>query len=290
MREKITNLFKEYYGNNAKFREGQLEAIESTYLNPKTLVVQKTGWGKSLVYFLSTKLFRSEGRGMTLVVSPLLVLMENQKDAANKLKIRCACLNSLVKKENRSSLINDIVKDNYDLVFITPENLFKPDVQEALPNINISLFVIDEAHCISDWGHDFRLEYGKLNKVLKRLPDSVHVLGTTATANDRVVNDLKEQLGNNVFISRGSLTRESLIICNVELHDTASRYAWILKNINKLPGSGIIYCLTQKDCDYLANFLCENGISARAYYSKNEEGEMENQHIIKVYMDVLISN
>lgn len=285
MREKITKILKQYYGNNAEFREGQYEAIESTYKNPRTLVVQKTGWGKSLVYFISTKLFKEENKGFTLVVSPLLVLMENQKEAAIKLNIKCAALNSTISKEDRASIISGMVNQYYDLIFVTPETLFRDDIQSALPNMKIGLFVVDEAHCISDWGHDFRLNYGKLNRIIKKFPSNVHVLGTTATANDRVVNDLKEQFGNNVYISRGSLTRDSLHINVVEVKNVAERYTWILKNINKLPNTGIIYCLTQRDCEYLTKFLCENGISALAYYSKSQDQEQENMEIIQKFLN-----
>lgn len=283
MKDKITNILKQYYGDDAEFRDGQYEAIESTYKNSRTLIVQKTGWGKSLVYFISTKLFREENKGITLVVSPLLVLMENQKEAANKLNIKCATLNSTVSIEERPNIIRNMVNNVYDLVFVTPETLFKDDIQSALPNIKIGLFVVDEAHCISDWGHDFRLEYGKLNKILQKLPSNVHVLGTTATANNRVVKDLQKQFGAEVYISRGPLTRDSLNINIVNVKNAAERYTWILKNINKLPGTGIIYCLTQRDCDYLSSFLNKNGISALAYYSKNQKEELENMDIIKKF-------
>lgn len=161
-----------------------------------------------------------------------------------------------------------------------PEALFSDDVQKHLKNIRIGLFVIDEAHCISDWGHDFRLEYGNLKRIIGQLPPTVPILATTATANDRVIADLEVQLGNNVFVSRGPLTRESLSIQVLNMPNRIERYAWILENIRKLPGSGIIYCLTQRDCDYLADFLRKNRISAEAYYSRDgEDGERINAEI-----------
>lgn len=285
MKERITKILRQYYGENANFREGQYEAIESTYKNSRTLVVQKTGWGKSLVYFISTKLFREENKGFTLVVSPLLVLMENQKEAASKLNIKCAVLNSTVLKEERPTIIKNMINQYYDLVFVTPETLFKDDIQTALPNMKIGLFVVDEAHCISDWGHDFRLNYGKLNKIIQKFPSNVHVLGTTATANNRVVNDLKKQFGDGVYISRGSLTRDSLHINVIKVKNAVERYTWILKNINKLPGTGIIYCLTQRDCDYLTKFLLDNGINAESYYSKSQEEETRNMEIIHKFLN-----
>ncbi len=273
-------ILKEVYGEKAEFRDGQLEAIETTLSHKRTLVVQKTGWGKSLVYFTCTKINREQGKGVTLVVSPLLVLMQNQLDAANKIGLKCDLLNSNTR--NRfGNIINNLKNDELDVIFITPETLFTEEVQKALPEIKISLFVIDEAHCISDWGHDFRLEYGNLIKVILNLPSSISVLATTATANERVIEDLTVQLGGDVYVSRGSLTRDSLIIKVLYLPQRAARYAWILKNINSLPGTGIIYCLTRRDCDYVSDFLNKNGILSLPYYSDKSKQEQMNEAIDK---------
>ena len=269
-------ILKSLYGESACFRDGQYEAIEATLLNRRTLVVQRTGWGKSLVYFACTKLLRNRDAGTTFVVSPLLVLMQNQIEAAERMGLRCEALNSQT-KDRREEVLQGIIDGEIDLVLVTPETLFTNDVQAALPRMRIGLFVIDEAHCISDWGHDFRLEYSRLKEVLHVLPSNVPVLATTATANDRVVEDLKAQLGDQVFVSRGPLTRESLYIQVVRLQKKAERYAWILENINRMPGCGIIYCLTQRDCDYLADFLKRNGVSALSYYSRDGEEEAKNR-------------
>ena len=264
-------VLKDLYGKDARFREGQYEAIEATLLHRRTLVVQRTGWGKSLVYFICTKLLREKGNGVTLVVSPLLVLMQNQMEAAEKLGLRCEAMNSTT-KDRHEEILCAIEDGEVDLVLVTPETLFQKKIQTALPQIRIGLFVIDEAHCISDWGHDFRLEYSRLKEVLTKLPSNVPVLATTATANDRVIADLKGQLGEQVFVSRGPLSRDSLWIQVISMQKKAERYAWILENIGKLPGSGIIYCLTQRDCDYLADFMSQNGSSVMAYHAgKNEE-------------------
>ena len=280
-------ILKNLYGNSAEFREGQFEAIEATIRNRRTLVVQKTGWGKSLVYFTATKLHREMGRGMTLVVSPLLVLMKNQIEAATRLGLHCENLNSET-REQWPEILKSAKGEKVDLIFATPEALFSESMQKALPEIRLGLFVIDEAHCISDWGHDFRLEYGKLYKIIDALPPNVSLLGTTATANDRVIADLKKQMGEDVFVSKGPLTRESLHIQVLHINSKQERYAWILENISNLPGSGIIYCLTQRDCDYLADFLKENGVSAKAYHSgltREEASEIEmlfRNNLIKV--------
>ena len=271
---KALGIIRSAYGEGAEFREGQYEAIESTLTHHRSLVVQKTGWGKSLVYFVCTKILRDSGHGATFVVSPLLALMENQLQAAAAFGLHSVVLNSAT-KESRAGDLELIKSGQCDLVFITPETLFSDSVQSALSSIPIGLFVVDEAHCISDWGHDFRLEYTRLYRVIRKLPQTVSVLGTTATANDRVIEDLKHQLGENVYVSRGSLMRRSLSIQILLLPTPAERYAWMLQNIPNLPGSGIVYCLTQRDCDYIAAFLQENGINAKAYHSGMESAETE---------------
>ena len=262
-----SKILSQTYGAGASFRDGQYEAIEATMTKRRTLVVQRTGWGKSLVYFISTKMNRDHGHGMTMVISPLLVLMDNQMDFARRMGIRCTALNSRIKKnsEERTEIIYQLRNDRIDMLFITPETLMSDEIQGILPDIRIGLFVVDEAHCISDWGHDFRLEYGRLGRIISGIFSNVPVLATTATANDRVVNDLKTQLGHDVYISRGPLTRPSLHIQVLRLEGKTDRYAWLLENLPKLPGSGIIYCITKRDCEHLADFLNQNRISARPY-------------------------
>ena len=257
---------KEAYGEDAEFRPGQYEAIEAVFTNRRTLVVQKTGWGKSLVYFISAKMTE----GVTLVVSPLLVLMDNQREAGERLGLSCVLLNSRLKGDEREEAFEQLKNGEIDIAFTTPETLNREDMRMLLPQLQIGLFVIDECHCISDWGHDFRLEYGMLNRVIQILPESVPVLGTTATANDRVIEDLKKQFGENVYVSRGPLTRESLHIEILKMGNKAERYAWIGENLRRLPGTGIIYCLTQRDCEKLSAYLNDEGYTTRPYHSGND--------------------
>ncbi len=258
------------YGERADFRKGQYEAIEAAVNRKRTLIVQRTGWGKSIVYFISAKLFRQKKMGCTIVVSPLLVLMDNQMEMARKMGLNCGIINSTT-KDTWPEIIASLKNDELDVVFVTPESLFRDEISTMLPKIHVGLFVIDEAHCISDWGHDFRLEYGKLGRVISALPANVSVLAVTATANNRVIDDLKRQLGNNVYVSRGELSRESLHIQILFLETKAKRYGWLLENLEKLPGTGIIYCLTRKDCEELSDFLSKNGLSVMPYYSGNDE-------------------
>lgn len=277
--EKALRLF---IGDDAAFRDGQYEAIAATLTQKRTLVVQRTGWGKSIVYFVCTKILRAENKGLTLIISPLLSLMENQIQSAAKAGLKGAVLNSRKSIEEKDQILQDMKNDSIDLVLTTPETLFTEKVQSNFSNIKIGLFVIDEAHCISDWGHDFRLEFCKINRVINSMLKNVPILATTATANDRVVDDLKKQLGGEVYVSRGPLMRKNLSIQILNLRDKAIRYAWIIENINKIPGSGIIYCLTQNDCEHLANFLNENKINARAYHSGL--GEECNQETEQLFM------
>lgn len=270
IKAKAEKALRDFIGEKGNFRPGQFEAIEATLMNRRTLVVQRTGWGKSMVYFVCTKLLRDEGKGVTLIISPLLVLMENQISAAKKAGLECGVLNSTRTNEEKTEIIEKMKNGGIDIVFTTPETLFSELVQKALPQIKIGLFVVDEAHCISDWGHDFRLEYCRLSKVINTMPGSVPLLATTATANDRVIADLEEQLGGNVYVSRGPLMRNNLSIQVLKLANKTERYAWIYENVPKLNGSGIIYCLTRDDCDEIAQFLTGSGISARAYYSGKE--------------------
>ena len=269
--DRIYEILRESYGENAEFREGQKEAIDAVVNGKRTLVVQKTGWGKSLVYFLATKLLKEKKRdGITLIISPLLALMNNQIDSAKKLGINVKTINS-DNKDEWDNIISDICDNNtVDALIISPERLANSDfVKDCLDKIKnrVNLFVVDEAHCISDWGHDFRPDYRRIVKILQLLPGNVPVLATTATANDRVVNDIVAQLGENLVISRGELIRESLAIQVIKLQKKEDRLAWLAENIEKMPGSGVVYCLTKADCDLVTDWLNESNIKSEKYYA-----------------------
>ena len=252
----------------AEFRDGQWEAIEALVEGGRrALVVQRTGWGKSAVYFLATRLLRDRGAGATVLISPLLALMRNQIDAATRLGVHAATINS----ENRDDWteIEERVRNGeVDVLLISPERLNNPRFRhDVLPDLLkvIGLFVVDEAHCISDWGHDFRPDYRRIARVLDELPPDVPVLCTTATANDRVVEDIVDQLGSSLVVSRGTLDRESLALSVLDLPDPAARLAWLAHTIPTLDGTGIVYCLTVGDTERVAGFLRQQGIDALAY-------------------------
>lgn len=254
------------------------------------LVVQRTGWGKSMVYFLATKLLRERGSGPTLLISPLLSLMRNQLDAAARIGINARTINS-TNNEDWNQIEGELRSDRVDLLLISPERLANESFrQEVLSDIaaRIGLFVIDEAHCISDWGHDFRPDYRRIVRVLQALPSNVPVLATTATANDRVVSDVMSQLGDDIELSRGPLVRESLKLQNISMPSPAARMAWLAKTIPDLPGSGIIYTLTQRDTEKLAEWLVSNGINAKAYHAgirDREDGTSVREELEQQLLD-----
>jgi ATP-dependent DNA helicase RecQ len=287
--DRAAALLRELAGPGARFREHQLEAVRDLVeRRARVLCVQRTGWGKSAVYFLATALLRERGAGPAVIVSPLLALMRNQIAAAARLGVRAHTINSTNRDEwetVRALLADDAV----DLLLISPERLNNPRFREDLLPLfveRVGLVVVDEAHCISDWGHDFRPDYRRIEELLARLPAGVAVLGTTATANDRVVADVEEQLatGAPVTTYRGPLGRSSLRFEVVELPGQAERLAWLATWLPQLPGSGIVYTLTKRDSEIVAEWLRGRGIAAEAY-----SGEVETDRRIAVE-DRLLTN
>jgi len=254
----------------AQFRDGQWEAIASIILaRSRLLVVQRTGWGKSIVYFLATRLLRDNHAGSTLLISPLLALMRNQIVAAERININAATINSS-NPEEWEQINTQLQAGIIDILLISPERLANEDFRQRilLPiSQRIGLFVVDEAHCISDWGHDFRPDYRRIVRVLQALPQTIPALATTATANNRVVNDIITQLGANLMVSRGTLTRKSLQLQTIKLPSPAARMAWLAEQLPILPESGIIYALTIKDTERVADWLNQQGIHAQAYHA-----------------------
>ncbi|MGH2616790.1 MAG: RecQ family ATP-dependent DNA helicase, partial [Thermomicrobiales bacterium] len=256
-------------GPGARFREGQWEAIAAIALRrERLLVVQKTGWGKSLVYFIATRFLRDSGAGPTLIVSPLLALMRDQVRMAERIGIHSATLNSANREE--WDLIEDrLRRDVLDVLLISPERLGNDRfLHRTLPAMQAGagLLVIDEAHCISDWGHDFRPDYRRIVGIVRQLAPNVPVLATTATANDRVVGDVRSQLGNAVTVLRGPLTRESLRLQSLRLDTHAERLAWLAEQIPGLRRAGIVYVQTVSDAQQVSEWLRLQGLDTPAYY------------------------
>ncbi|MET0386042.1 MAG: RecQ family ATP-dependent DNA helicase, partial [Polyangiales bacterium] len=263
-------------GERAVLRDDQWSAIAALVRDARrALVVQRTGWGKSAVYFVATLLLRRRGAGPTVIVSPLLALMRNQITAAERAGVRAVTVNSSNAHEWHE-VYASVQRGEVDALLVSPERLNNPGFRdEVLPALAASagLLVVDEAHCISDWGHDFRPDYRRIRSLLAELGPSTPVLATTATANARVVGDVADQLGSDTLVLRGSLDRESLHLAVLELPDPAHRLAWLADHLTELPGSGIVYTLTVAAADEVAAFLKGRGIQALAYSGRTENAE-----------------
>ncbi|ROP45630.1 RecQ family ATP-dependent DNA helicase [Pseudokineococcus lusitanus] len=270
---------------DAALRDGQGEAVEALVdRHARALVVQRTGWGKSAVYFVSTALLRERGAGPTLLVSPLLALMRDQVAAAARAGVRAVEISSATAHENDLAL-QALAADEVDVLLISPERLVNPAfAEQVLPGLlaRTGLLVVDEAHCISDWGHDFRPDYRRIRDLLGRLPEGTPVLATTATANARVVEDVAEQLSApapgsaapvEVLTVRGPLARDSLRLGVLELPDDAARLAWLTAHLPDLPGSGIVYTLTVAATEDTAAALRAAGHEVLAYTGRTDDAE-----------------
>jgi ATP-dependent DNA helicase RecQ len=262
--------------DDATLREDQWSAISALAVDRRrALVVQKTGWGKSAVYFVATLLLREAGLGPTVIVSPLLALMRNQIAAAQRAGIRAVTINS-TNPEDWVSIEESIHAGEVDVLLVSPERLNNPKFRDAvLPRLaaECGLLVVDEAHCISDWGHDFRPDYRRIRTLLADLPDGIPVLATTATANSRVTSDVAEQMGSGVLVLRGSLDRESLRLAVVSLKTPEQRLAWLSDHLSEQPGSGIVYCLTVAATEEIADYLRSRGHDVAAYSGRTEAAE-----------------
>ncbi|MGW5198584.1 RecQ family ATP-dependent DNA helicase [Streptomyces spiralis] len=266
-------------GASARLREDQWQAVAALVEERRrALVVQRTGWGKSAVYFVATALLRRRGSGPTVIVSPLLALMRNQVESAARAGIRARTINS-ANPEEWDAIHAEVERGGTDVLLVSPERLNSVDFRDQLlPRLaaTTGLLVVDEAHCISDWGHDFRPDYRRLRAMLAELPAGVPVLATTATANARVTADVAEQLGTGAgeaLVLRGPLDRESLRLGVVRLPDAAHRLAWLAEHLDELPGSGIVYALTVAAAEEAAAFLRQRGFQVASYTGRTENAD-----------------
>ncbi|MDX3372846.1 RecQ family ATP-dependent DNA helicase [Streptomyces sp. ME02-6991-2A] len=266
-------------GGSARLREDQWQAVAALVEERRrALVVQRTGWGKSAVYFVATALLRRRGSGPTVIISPLLALMRNQVDSAARAGIRARTINS-ANPEEWETIYGEVERGETDVLLVSPERLNSVDFRDqVLPRLaaTTGLLVVDEAHCISDWGHDFRPDYRRLRTMLTELPQGVPVLATTATANSRVTADVAEQLGTGTgeaLVLRGPLERESLRLGVIQLPDAAHRLAWLAEHLDELPGSGIIYTLTVAAAEEATAFLRGRGFPVASYTGKTENAD-----------------
>jgi ATP-dependent DNA helicase RecQ len=278
-KKKAQKLLKRSIGPDAEFRPQQWQAIDGL-VNDKDrlLLVQRTGWGKSTVYFIATKLLREQGEGPTLIISPLLALMHNQiQDAEQQLGLEAWTINSNNTEEWEEAK-QSVIDGACDVLLISPERLanqeFQDDVLMEMED-EFGLLVVDEAHCISDWGHDFRPDYRRIRRILQELPERIPVAATTATANDRVIEDVTQQVPN-LRVIRGNLVRGSLRIQTNQIGSRAKRLAWLAENIQEVPSAGIIYCLTTDQVEIVADWLNKQGLNVAPYHG-GMEGERRRE-------------
>ncbi len=263
------------------FRDGQFEAIEALVARgDRVLVVQRTGWGKSAVYFVATALRRAQGAGPTVIISPLLALMRDQIAAADRAGIRAVTMNS-ANVTDWDQIRAALVADEVDVLLVSPERLNNPRFrEEQLPDLarRCGLLVIDEAHCISDWGHDFRPDYRRIKDLLIALPEGTPVLATTATANARVVADIEVQLATGAVPTvtiRGGLARDSLRLGVLPAMSPEQRLGWLIAHLGDLPGSGIVYALTVSGAEDIATALTQAGHRVAAYTGRTDPMDRE---------------
>ena len=264
--------------HNAEFREGQEDAIRHIVEGRgRLLVVQRTGWGKSFVYFIATKLLREAGTGPALLISPLLSLMRNQIAAAERMGVRAIRITS-DNLEHWEAAEECLRRDEADILLIAPERLgnehFRTEVLAEIAE-RIAFLVIDEAHCISDWGHDFRPHYRLIERIARTLPANLRLLATTATANDRVMGDLGTVLGPDLEVQRGDLNRPSLMLQTIRLPRQSERLAWLAEQVPVMLGSGIIYTLTVRDANQVAEWLKSRGLAVEAYTGQTGDRRAE---------------
>ncbi|WP_433535827.1 DEAD/DEAH box helicase [Micromonospora sp. CA-249363] len=282
VRERAEAVLRRLAGEHARLREDQWRAIEALVVDRRrVLCVQRTGWGKSAVYFVATALLRAHeqsgengGHGPTVIVSPLLALMRNQVEAAARAGIRARTINS-ANLDEWDEITAEIQAGAVDVLLISPERLNNPDFRDGvLPKLaaTTGLLVVDEAHCVSDWGHDFRPDYRRLRTFLAELPERTPVLATTATANARVTQDVAEQLGD-ALVLRGTLDRESLRLGVLDLPSPAHRLAWLADHLDELPGSGIVYTLTVAAAGETTEFLRSRGYPVASYTGQADDAD-----------------
>ncbi|GAA4284413.1 RecQ family ATP-dependent DNA helicase [Brevibacterium daeguense] len=279
LRESALTALRELTGNpDAAFHPGQFEAIESLVAGRRrTLVVQRTGWGKSAVYFVAARLLRQAGRGPSLIISPLLALMRDQVGAAERAGVRAHTLNSSNVTE-WDTVLGDLGSGAVDVLLISPERLNNPKFRDhVLTHLlgEVGMIVVDEAHCISDWGHDFRPDYRRIGALLDGLPADLPVLATTATANERVAADVAEQLGQDTLVIRGPLARDSLRLGVAPVRPSSTRIAWLAEHLDGFAGSGIIYTLTVSAAQDTARALRQAGWDVAAYTGGTDPQDRE---------------
>lgn len=255
-----------------KFYDKQWEAIDKILKGERVLLIEKTGFGKSLCFQFPATMFE----GTTVIFSPLIALMRDQVKKLNSLNISAKCINSEQTSEENSKIIEEAKSGKLKILYIAPERQENDEWIEAVRYMNLSMVVIDEAHCISVWGHDFRPAFRRIINLVKLLPSGLPVLATTATATKKVEKDIEKQIGDNVTVIRGNLLRENFQLYSIKVESEDEKLIWLGKNIevlsDKLNGTGIIYTGTRADTEIYSRWFEYLKISS-AHYNAGLDSE-----------------
>lgn len=244
-----------------KFYDEQWLTIDKILKGEKVLLIEKTGFGKSLCFQFPATVFK----GTTVIFSPLVALMRDQVKKLTALGISAKCIIHEQGNEVNSQIINEAKQGKVKILYISPERMENSEWIEATRQMNLSMVVVDEAHCISVWGHDFRPAFKRIINLVKLLPKGLPVLATTATATKRVELDVAQQIGNNIMTIRGNLMRDNFKLFVVKVTSEDEKLIWLGKNLNNLPGSGILYTGTRVDTEIYSKWFENIKISSTAY-------------------------
>ncbi len=264
------------------FYDEQWEAIRRLLNGERILMIQRTGFGKSLCYQFPATQFS----GITVIFSLLIALMRDQVKALNNKGVSARYINSEQSAEENSSTIQDALNGKVKILYIAPERQENMEWIEATRKMNLSMVVIDEAHTISVWGHDFRPAFRRIINLVKLLPQSLPVLATTATATKRVQHDIEQQIGGKLTTIRGLLVRDNFKLYAIKVHSEDEKLVWLAQNLNRIEGTGLIYTGTRVGTEIYAKWLAANGINAINYNAGHdadtrkdiENGLMQNRY------------
>ena len=264
-----------------KFYDEQWLTIEKILKGERVLLIERTGYGKSLCFQFPATQFS----GVTVIFSPLIALMRDQVNNLNKLGIAAKYINSEQTREENFQALQEAVDGDLKILYIAPERQENREWIEATREMDLSMIVIDEAHTISVWGHDFRPSFRRIINLVQLLPKELPVLATTATATGRVQKDIERQISGDLSTIRGNLMRENFHLFVIETQSEDEKMLWLAENLENIPGTGIIYTGTRVNTEIYNRWLDHNRINSTDYNAgfdgetrkEIEEGFMSNR-------------
>ena len=248
VRLEAEKILKEKF-NIDHFYDEQWEVIESLLNGKRVLFIEKTGFGKSLCFQFPAIVFS----GVTIVFSPLIALMRDQCRKLNFLGIAAKCINSEQEEEENNKIIEEAKNGVIKILYIAPERQENSKWLESTKDLKISMVVVDEAHCISVWGHDFRPAFRRIISLVNLLPKGMPILATTATATKKVQKDIEQQMGGELKVLRGNLMRSNFKLFVIKVNSQDEKMIWLGENLINFPGSGIIYTVQELKQKHIQN-------------------------------------